>query len=178
MKEKLFFIAMFLLVLISCENLLDNNKNNDQDNLEYLSTVEELTALLPESLPLHPQAQTILPSAEGAEKIGGSRQYLNPDNNQTSVRIAITEYPQTEEDYDESWSYNVSFENEERKVTAAENEYPDVDVYEVLMKVTGQKFTTFYIEKRFEIYIESTGVADIQYHYDIAETLIDELKEI
>jgi hypothetical protein len=46
------------------------------------------------------------------------------------------------------------------------------------MKTSDAKFTTFYIKKRFEIYIESIGVTNIQYHYDIAEPIIEELKDI
>lgn len=181
MYKKLLFICLSLLPILACTS--NNNNNNksvggDTGDPEHISTVEELTGLLPESLPLHAQALQILPSAPGAEKIGGTRQYINPDNNQTYAKITITEFPQKEEDYDKNWSYNVSFENDQRKVTATQKLQPGVDVYEVKMKDSDMKFTTFFIKKRFEIYIESKGVADIEYHYDIAEPIIEGLKNI
>jgi len=57
-----------------------------------------LTGLLPGSLPLHPDGLQILPSKTGAQKIGGSRQYINSDNDQIYVRVSVLEFPQTEED--------------------------------------------------------------------------------
>ncbi len=183
-----FLLSLSVVFLCSCSSKSNQNADKEADIQEVKSSVDEkkvqddrqqltsdqLAELLPENISGYPIAQQILKTPDDVEKVGASRQYLDKEY-KAYIKVSITDYPQPQEDYEKAWSYNKSFENDSRKTTVTQKD--GVDIYEVIMKDSKAKFTTFAINHRFEVYIESNKLDDIQLHYDVAEPIIDKLKK-
>ncbi len=188
MRKSTFICAALLFFLISCVSKSNSQEKQmegtpqkaelqDEKPVSEVKkmTSDELAGLLPESIPGFPMAQQVLKSSNEELKISASRQYLD-EKYKSYVKVVISDYPQDKDNYEKNWAYNKSFENDSRKTTAERQ--GDVDMYEVIMKDGSMKFTTFYFNHRFEIYIESKGPDSAELHKEIAKPILDKLREL
>jgi hypothetical protein len=188
MKKSTFIFVALLLFLISCasksnsqeKQVSEKDQKSDLQDEKPVSEVkkmtsDELAGLLPESIPGFPMAQQVLKSSNEELKISASRQFLD-EKYKSYVKVVISDYPQDKDNYEKNWAYNKSFENDSRKTTAERQ--GDVDMYEVIMKDGAMKFTTFYLNHRFEVYIESKGAESIEIHKEVAKPILDKLRKL
>lgn len=187
-SKSTFICAALFLFLISCVSKSNSQEKQIAESSPKAGiqdekpasevkkmTSDELADLLPASVPGFPIAQQTLKSSNEELKISASRQYLD-EKYKSYIKIVISDYPQDKDDYEKNWAYNKSFENDSRKTTAERQ--GDVDMYEVIMKDGSMKFTTFYLNHRFEIYIESKGLESTELHKEIAKPILDKLRKL